>query len=167
MDYYRIMEPTDLHSVLRPHLPSNTQIWSGKEPIFLPGSVQGRGREEIFLPFYESRVMLISSEIKSIWQSYQKGGRYRPCAFGSIGEGRIKPYSFMLPRVMEEVHPSTEYFPNGEIKKLVLDKERIGSQRVFGVCSLRHLRLIVAEDVLEEMLRKSITGFCWKRIEVQ
>jgi hypothetical protein len=166
MEYYRITQIDNWENVIRPEILSISEIWEKSEAIFLPGISDTSDELLTFLPFYESNVFLISEPVKLIWERYQKGGRYRPCAFGSVKQRRILPYSFMMPRILEGIHSDTRYYPNGDIKELYLDREVIGAHRVFGIRSIRHIWLIVSADVLEEMMRENLTGYHWTEVNV-
>jgi hypothetical protein len=165
MEYYRITQKDDWWNVIKPQVPPVSEIWASSEPFFLPGVSKESDDYQVFLPFYNGDVFLISDPVKYIWKKFQKGGRYRPCAFGSEKQRRILPYCFMIPRILDGIHSDTEYYKNGDIKELVLNKKIIGANRVFGISSLRRIRLIVSSDVLEEMLRENITGFNWSKVK--
>lgn len=164
MEYLRITQKRNIRNVLLPQFPSSTEIWKETEPLFVPGKAEEPEGEVVFLPFYEGNAFLISGPMQAVWQDCQKGGRYRACAFGSVEKRQILPYSFVMPRILECVHPETLYYKNGTIQKLILDKAEIGAHKVFGVRTLRSIMLILAEDVLEEMLRGNMTGFQWEPI---
>ncbi|MBE5988918.1 MAG: hypothetical protein E7250_14440 [Paenibacillaceae bacterium] len=166
MEYYRITQKDDWWNVIKPEVPSVTEIWGKSEPFFLSGMSKEPDDYLMFLPFYDGDTFLISDPVKYIWKRYQKGGRYRPCAFGSVKQRQILPYCFMMPRILEAIHSDTEYFKNGDIRELVLNKKIIGANRVFGVRSLRRIRLIISADVLEEMIRENITGYNWSKVKI-
>lgn len=164
MEYHRITQKRNVRDILRPGFPSATQIWSGENPIFIPGTVEKAGEEPVFLPFYEGTSFLVSAPVKDIWQEYQRGGRYRPCALGSIEHKTVFPYSFVMPRMLDCLHPDTLYYKNGTIQKPVLDREVIGQNKVFGIGIMHSVMLFISDDVLEEMMRKDITGFNWETV---
>lgn len=167
VEYYRISQRTDLGNIIRPTFLSQTQIWSADKPIFVKGVVD-RGKEKInFLPLYVLGAFLISSEVRMIWEHYQKGGRYRSCAFGSVEQKQIRVYSYMMPRLLECVHPDTVYRRSGEIENLCMDRMKIGVNKIFGIRDEFDIKLIISGDVLEEMLRNNITAFQWEEVRVK
>lgn len=167
MEYYRLMQKKNIRNVIWPQFPSATEIWRKTEPLFVPGSAEDPKEELSFLPFYEGIAFLICGSMQTVWQKYQKGGRYRPCAFGSIEQRKVFPYCFVTPRIRECIHPDTLYHKNGAIKELVLDRENIGAHKVFGIRTLHSIRLILSEDVLEEIMRKNMTCFQWEEVTVR
>lgn len=164
MDYYRIEQKQKLRNILQPIFPSLSEIWEKEEPLFLPGTADMPEEYLVFLPFYESNAFLVSEPVKKIWMEYQRGGRFRSCAFGSVPQRMIYPYCFVMPRIIDAIHPDTEYHKTGEVRELCLDKQLIRANKVFCVKTLRRMMLIISEDVLEEMMREKITGFQWNMI---
>ncbi|WP_143320485.1 hypothetical protein [Clostridium sp. HBUAS56010] len=165
MDYYRITQKDNWLNVIKPRFPHPTDLWGRTEPFFLPGISEDSKEPSVFLPIYMSDSFLVSDHVKVIWKKYQKGGRYHPCAFGNVEQRRIFPYCFVMPRILDGVHPDTTYHKNGDIKELYLDKKIIGANRVFGIQTIRRIWLIVSDDVLEVMIRENITGFNWSKIK--
>ena len=47
-----------------------------------------------------------------------------------------------------------------------MDREQVGMNKVFGVKAERKIHLILSEDVLEEMIRNSITEFDWEEVQI-
>lgn len=166
MEYYRITQKDNIGNTIMLGKITASEIWGQDGPFFLPGTAREPKGELVFLPFYEGNAFLVSDPVRTIWERYQRGGRYRPCAFGSVEQRKIIPYCFMTPRVIDCIHPDTEYHKNGDVRTLCLDGNIIGANRVFGVRTLRCIRLIIAGDVLEEMVREGITGYNWERISV-
>lgn len=167
MEYLRITQKRNIRNVLLPQLPSSTEIWGKREPLFIPSFAEEPEGEAVFLPFYEGNAFLISGPMQAIWEDYQRGGRYRPCAFGSVEKRKILPYCLAMPRILECTHADTLYYKNGAVQKLILDKAEIGANKVFGVRTLRSIMLILSEDVLEEMLRGNMTGFQWETVSAR
>lgn len=165
MEYYRLTQSENINNTLLPLFPTASEIWSETVPVFVPGKADNPKGELVFLPFYEGHAFMVASAVKGIWDNWQKGGRYRACALGSIEQRRVYPYYFSMPRVLECVHPNTLYHKTGETKALCINLDIVGANRVFCVRTLRRMMLIVAEDVLEEMLRENVNGFNWVRIE--
>lgn len=165
MEYYRIIQKSRGNYITPQYMPMS-EIWSNTRPILVLGHMHGKDSDVVFLPFYARNVFFISDSVKKIWKDYQKGGRYRACAFGSVEHKQIRPYCFMMPVIIDCIHENTQYKNNGEIEVLYLDKERVGMNKVFGVTDQWRIHLIISEDVLEEMMRSNITEFDWKTIQV-
>lgn len=164
MEYYRIMQKSN-GDYITPEYLTMTEIWSDTQPILVLGHMRTKASDIRFLPFYARNVFFISDTVKKIWKDYQKGGRYRACAFGSVEHKQVRPYCFMMPVIIDCIHENTRYKNNGEIEVLYLDREKVGMNKVFGIKDQRHIHLIISEDVLEEMMRNNITEFDWEEIQ--
>lgn len=165
MEYYRIMQKSN-GDYITPRYLTMTEIWSDTQLILVLGHMRTKVSDVMFLPFYARNVFFISDTVKKIWKDYQKGGRYRACAFGSVEHKQVRPYCFMMPVIIDCIHENTRYKNNGEIEVLYLDREKVGMNKVFGIKDQRHIHLIISEDVLEEMMRNNITEFDWEEIQV-
>ena len=168
MKYYKIRQKEKVRNVILPQFPSSTEIWSESRPIFVKGSVKKPQEDIVFLPFYSSHTMqiiLILNEIRKIWTRYQLGGNYRACALGSTEQRIIKAYWFMKPRILEAIHENTIYYKNSDVEKLYLDRSIIKKNKVFGIRLKNRIELILAEDVLEEIIQQHMTEFQWEEIE--
>lgn len=166
MEYYKITQKKK-YNYIRPRYLSMSQIWSDRCPVLVEGYVDKYEKNIRFLPLYVQNVFLISNPLKKILTYYQKGGRYRPCAFGSVQHRQIRPYSFMMPAFTDCIHSDTRYMKSGGIEELFLDAEKIGGNKVFGIKDELHMYLIVSEDVLEEVLRGNITEFNWEKVKLR
>lgn len=170
MNYYRLKQANDVPNILMPECPYASDIWSECAALFLRGSVANQRDTVTFLPFYEASVLskafLISSEMWSVWEELQSGGRNRPCAFGHMRTHQIKPYRLVLPRLLEVLHKDTEYYKDGTIQTICLKKSEIGTNQIFTIKGAYNLYMIVSEYVLEEMYRKKITGLVYDPIEM-
>lgn len=171
MEYYRIIQETAEWNVLLPSFPAFSRIWGEEGPMLVEGKVENPKKSIRFLPFYHgnswSGAFLISKRMGEIWKACQMGGRYRPCVLGHVETRRVEPYYFMYPKLLEGLHPSTRYLADGEIESICLCKERIRFQKVFGVKGKCQTYLIVAGDVLEEVLGNGILGFQVSCVEVK
>jgi hypothetical protein len=167
MEYYKITPNENLPNIIYPMLPSFTELWSEEAPIFIRGKAKSPLKRLTFLPFYKSHCFLVNGKIAEIWQNYQIGGRYRQCAMGSIEQKKIDYYSVMMPKMVDGIHPSTEYHKNGDIKNMVLSRTKVGPHKVFGIKDRHLTHLIITEDILEEILQENIVEFIWKHIGSQ
>ena len=165
MEYYRIMQKSR-GDYITPQYMTMTEIWSDTQPVLVLGHMKTTASGIAFLPFYTRNVFFISDTVKKIWKDYQKGGRYRACAFGSVEHKQVRPYCFMMPVIVDCIHENTRYKNNGEREVLYLDREQVGMNKVFGVKAERKIHLILSEDVLEEMIRNSITEFDWEEVQI-
>lgn len=166
MKYYKLTQIENRPNIITPLLPSFTELWSESTPFFMPGKAKAPFKELDFLPFYQSKCFVISDTVQKIWKNYQEGGRYRPCAMGSVEQRKVGIYAVMQPKLLDAIHEKTEYFKNGAVKTLVLDREKVGYNKVFGIKFWHHTTLIITGDILEEMLQEYITEVHWEEVGI-
>lgn len=63
------------------------------------------------------------------------------------------------PRLINVLHKDTVYLKDGEIDQICLCRELVEIHRVFGVKGKHRTDIVIAGDVLEEMLKEEIVGF--------
>lgn len=163
MEYFKITQETKYRNILRPVFPTISQIWGEEKPLLVYGNAEKQDKEISFLPFYHANILsgafLISKKIGDIWKKYQQGGRYRPCVLGHVETRKLETYYFMYPRLLNVLHKDTVYLKDGEIEQICLCKDLVEIHKVFGIKGKHRTDIIIAGDVLEQMLREGIIGF--------
>ncbi len=163
MEYFKIMQETKYRNVLRPVFPTISQIWGEEKPLLVHGKAEQPDKDICFLPFYQANILsgafLISKRMGEIWKKYQQGGRYRSCVLGHVETRNMETYYFMYPRLLHALHKDTVYLKDGEVDQICLCKELVEVHKVFGIKGRYRTDLIVAGDVLEQMLQEGIVGF--------
>ena len=163
MEYFKIGQEKTYRNILRPLLPTMSQIWGEEKPLLVHGKAEKSEEDIRFLPFYQANVLsgafLISKKMGDIWKKYQYGGRYRPCVFGHVETRNLETYYLMYPRLLNVLHKDTVYLKDGEIEQICLCRELVEIHRVFGIKGKHRTDIVVAGDVLEEMLKEEIVGF--------
>lgn len=171
MEYFRIIQETGYRNVLRPVFPTISQIWGEEKPVLVQGKAEKPDQEITFLPFYQASILsgafLVSKRVGDIWKKYQQGGRYRPCVLGHIETRKLETYYFMYPRLLNALHKDTVYFKDGEIEQICLCRDLVEVHKVFGIKGKSRTDLIVAGDVLEQMLLEGTAGFQTASVNVK
>ena len=163
MEYFKIGQEKKYRNILRPLLPSMSQIWGEEKPLLVQGKAEQEDKDICFLPFYQASILsgafLISKKTGDIWKKYQQGGRYRPCVFGHAETRKFETCYLMYPRLINVLHKDTVYLKDGEIDQICLCREIVEIHRVFGEKGKHRTYIVIAGDVLEEMLKEEIVGF--------
>ena len=108
---------------------------------------------------------MISEPVKTIWDCYQSGWGYRPCALGNIEQKRIQVYWLAEAKLIDGLSGKTEYQKDGSLTRIVLSKEKIQFQKIFAIRNLHRTYYIAEKEVLERMLQKHIHGFIFEQVE--
>lgn len=163
MDYYRICQDKRIPNQIRPVLPK-LENRNGK-PIFVRGVLESPREYAYFPPMIEDSVLMLSDPTKIIWECYQLGWEYYPCALGNIEQKRIQVYWIAEPKWVDGLSENTEYQKDGTIKKIVLSKNKVKSHKVFAFRNLHKTYYIADKEVIEKMLQEHIHGFTYERVE--
>ena len=79
----------------------------------------------------------------------------------------ILPYHTLLLDSMDMLSGKTEFYPNGSVKRLVLDPQKIGEHHVFWLNDKRFRNPFVSMEIVESLLRRNVTGIIFKEVEVE
>lgn len=163
MEYFKIEQEKKYRNILRPLLPTMSQIWGDEKPLLVPGKAEKPDEDICLLPFYQASVLsgafLVSKKMGDIWKKYQHGGRYRPCVFGHVETRKLETYYLMYPRLLNVLHKDTVYLKDGEIEQICICRDLVETHRVFGIKGKHRTDIVIAGDVLEEILKEAIVGF--------
>lgn len=108
--------------------------------------------------FIESPFLMISDELKKVFISHEANLSCN-CTILSDRVNKIqKVYWFCVLEKVDCLGADGEFYPDGSIKELVLDREKIGNRKIFQVGGIREQRFVISLDVAESILRRPFTG---------
>ena len=70
-------------------------------------------------------------------------------------------------KVLDMLSGKSEFYPNGSVKRLVLDAEKIGEHHIFWLNDRRFRNLFVSMEIVESLLRRNVTGIQFREVEVE
>ena len=76
-------------------------------------------------------------------------------------------YHTLLLEEQEMLSDSTEYYPNGSVKRLVLDRKKIGEHKVFLADTKKFRNPFVSLEIVESILRRNPVGIIFREVEVE
>ena len=94
------------------------------------------------------------------------GGKLKEIRHGN-GMHTCLLYTSLLLERLDMFSEQTEFYPNGSIKRLVLDAKKIGEHKVFMLNDKRFTNPYVSLEVVESLLRRGVVGIIWKEVEVE
>jgi len=160
MEYFRIRQD---HRVSSHPQFLDTAILTNIETqqyVYCKSAKQQSALGYVVLPFMERPVFVISKELKALFAAYQEGSEFYPFFTKDI-DGKGLPYYVFRPLVLDCLAEETEFLPNKEIKKIVLDQGKVGSHKVFQIGGVLGRYLIVDLEILELMLYSGIYPFLY------
>lgn len=117
--------------------------------------------------FIQSPIPLVSDTVKKVLDMYEDDLVFKSVAVISKEQGMILPYHTLLLDSMNMLSEKTEFYPNGSVKRLVLDPERIGEHRAFWLDDRRFRNPFVSLEIVESLLRRNVTGIVFREVEVE
>lgn len=164
MEFYRISQNRNIrNSIQLEALPCTNQ--KSKGPVFIRGTVQNTGDYVFFPPIIEHTKLVISDEVKVIWESMQAGWRYEPCVIGNVEQKIVRVYWIAEAKYVAALSDQTEYQKDGTFKKIVLKEDEVRYQKVFAIRNRKKTYYVVEKAVAEKMLEQHIHGFILQKLE--
>ncbi len=117
--------------------------------------------------FIQSPIFLVSDVVKKVLDMYEDDMIFKTVALVDKKKGDILVYHTLLLEPFDMLSEKAEFYPNGSVKRLVLDKEKIGEHKVFLLEDKRFPNPFVSLEVVESLLRRHVTGIIWKEVEVE
>ena len=111
-------------------------------------------------------ISLIAKHLKPVISMYQKNIEMKAVAFVEKELEKQTIYYVMDIPEIDCASSESKLDHMGKIKELVLDKEKVGNQRIFYV-SRYHGRAIVRLDVAESILRRNSYGIAFEKLKVE
>jgi len=169
MRYFRLKQDKRIQNVATIDEKLDVEkMWESTDGLFFPYKIINSGihKQDVnFLPLIEctagimEKIFAVSEKTKKVFETYQIGAEYRNFGLGNLKKRDLQVYHFMKPLEVECLSEKTEFKPNKEVKRLVLDRAKIGENRVFQVKELRANYLIVSLEIVEVLLQKYINEF--------
>lgn len=112
-------------------------------------------------------VHMVSDTVKKVLDMYEDDMVFRTIVITSKESEMLKVYHHLLLERLDMFSEQTEFYPNGSIKRLVLDAKKIGEHKVFMLNDKRFTNPYVSLEVVESLLRRGVVGIIWKEVEVE
>ena len=121
--------------------------------------------EEIYYPdLIETPLLFISDRLKTVFFSYESRIHYNCTILSDLVHKRQEVYWLCALEEADCLGKSAKFYPDHSLKKLVLDKKKIGNRKIFYISGIRENRIVVHFDVAESILRRPFTGICMKKV---
>jgi len=116
--------------------------------------------------YFDKPITLIADRLKNVITMYQKDIDLRPVVLIEQKADRQEIYHLIDAPVIDCASSTSKLDHTGKIKELVLDRDKIGNQKIFHVLDFyRHL--IVRLDVAESILRRNSYGIEFQKIQLE
>jgi copper chaperone CopZ len=123
-------------------------------------------KEDSFYPdIFEIPVVLVSNRLKKLINIYDDREIFKCTVITDIKRKRQEVYWLTLIDKIECVASESEFKKDKTIKKLVLDKEKIGNKKIFRIGGIVEKIIVINEDIAESILRRHFEGIGINKVE--
>jgi hypothetical protein len=159
LEYFRIQQDHRVSGYPKFADPSILTHIEPHQHVYCESVKQQSTLGNVTLPFMDRPVFIISKELKSLFSAYQEGAEFFPF-FTKDVDGKGLPYYVFHPLILNCLSEEAEYLSGKrDVKKLLLDRNKIRSNKVFQVGGIITRYLIVDLEILELMLYNGIFPF--------
>ena len=127
--------------------------------------LSGNGKE-IRPDLIQNPVTMCSYRLKDILEAYEDEVAFKDVVMIHKEHALQYHYVHVLMEPIDALSERTEWYPNGTIKKIVLDAEKIGEHHLFLLDGRYRKDPVVSLPLAESLLRRDITGVCFEEVEV-
>lgn len=128
--------------------------------------VEVRGGGDSVTPdWLEVPVPLIKEVYAELLMAYEDKLLLRPVMFNHRGRMVQERYQMVLAERVPCVHGESESYPNGAVKRLILDSDKIRGRNLFKVQGTSTEMVVVSLDLAESLLRRDCYGILFEEIE--
>ncbi len=131
-------------------------------PLYLGGD----GREARW-DFLQRPVNMFDARFRDILDAYEPGMHFQEVVLIHKEQSLQYRYVHTLLEQLDVVGGSTEYYPNGTVKRLVLEGRKIGWHNLFLLAGSHRKDPVVSLPLAESILRREPTGVCFEEVEVE
>lgn len=128
--------------------------------------LSGSGKEARW-DFLQCPVTMFAERFRDILDAYEPGLFFQDVVL--IHKENVLQYQYIhtLMEQVDAVGDNTEYYPNGTVKRLVLDREKIGRHHLFMLEGNHRKDPIVSLALAESLLRRQNIGIRFEEVEVE
>ena len=116
--------------------------------------------------FLQHPVTMFSRRFRNILDAYEPGLFFQEVVLIHKESSRQYQYVHTLMDQLDAVGSQTEYYPNGTVKRLVLDSGKIGQHNLFLLKGNQRKDPIVSLPLAESLLRRRPMGIHFEEVEV-
>lgn len=143
-------------------LPEEYDQVNGTTVLFMVGEP-----DSIYPAVFETPVFLVSDELKKLMEPYDETVIYRRVVLNQNKDAIMHNYWIILAEKVDCLHESSEWYPNGWDKHMVLDRQKVGTHRIFRAAGMQTPRLYVHLDVSESIMRRNFPGIQFAAVSVK
>lgn len=162
MEYFILRQD---QSITNPIIPFKTDL----DDNFVCSSVFGEVEEKenaLYLDYLEKPKRIVSDDLKELLAKYEDNLEFTAIVFTDVKKGTQRVHWLMDIVKKNCISDETAYYPDGQIKELVIDPKKVELDCIFQVDGKKESFTIVNLDVAESMLRRPFLGIQLQRVRL-
>jgi hypothetical protein len=163
MEYFIVRQD---QSITNPIIPLKTDL----DDNFVCSSVFGEVVEKenaLYLDYLDKPRRIVSDDLKALLAKYEDNLDFTAIVFTDVKKGTQRVYWLMDIVKKNCISHETTYYPDGQMKELVIDPKKVKLDCIFQVDSKKQSFTIVNLDVAESMLRRPFLGIQLQRVRLE
>lgn len=125
-------------------------------------------REMDFVDILDTQLFLVSERVKEVLKMYEPSILFKTVCILDNSLGKYGNYYLpVFPKIDCLSEESVITLDKSQVKRLVLDYERVECQSMFQVAGLQTDVTVIRLDVIESLLRREIKDFQFEKIEMR
>lgn len=124
-------------------------------------------RDKEYIDYIEKPVALISDKLKQVLDKYKQDIFYRAIVLADEKNMEQDLYWQLVIKNIDCISNKSEFDKVGNLKKLVINENKIEGNKIFKVKYKFQNIIIVSLDIAESILRRDFTGIKLKRVETE
>ncbi|MEK4425966.1 hypothetical protein [Solibacillus sp. FSL K6-1523] len=163
MEYFILRQD---QSITNPIIPVRTDF----DADFVCSSVFAEVVEKentVYLDYLDKPDRIVSDELKALLAKYEDHLDFTAIVFTDVKKGTQRVYWLMDVAKKNCISHETTYYPDGQMKELVIDPKKVELDCIFQVDGNKESYTIVNLDVAESMLRRSFLGVQLQRVKLE
>jgi len=117
--------------------------------------------------FLQCPVTMFSERFMDILDAYEQDLFFQEVVLIHKENSLQYRYVHTLMDALDAAGEKTEYYPNGTVKRLVLDSRKTGMHNLFMLAGNHRKDPIVSLALAESLLRRNPMGICFEEVEVE
>lgn len=163
MEYFIVRQD---QSITNPIIPLKTDL----DADFVCSSVFGEVVEKenaVYLDYLEKPRRIVSDDLKELLAKYEDNLDFTAIVFTDVKKGTQRVYWLMDIAKKNCISRETTYYPDGQMKELVIDSKKVELNCVFQVDGKKESFTLVNLEVAESMLRRPFLGIQLQRVKLE
>ena len=117
--------------------------------------------------YLERPLPLVSDKLKYLLEEEEPRCWYKPVACIDLKRIRQDVYWLMMPLKLDCLSKQTEFNKDGSVKRLVLEREKIGYCKIFRVAGIVEELVLLHLDLVEQILQGEFRGLKFEQVALE